>query len=165
VTVTLLDGLVLSRAALHHSVNFRTVMLFGTARPVDDPAEKLEVLGAIVEHALPGRMADVRPPTEAELRSTAVVAFPVDEGSAKVRTGGPVEEPEDLALAVWAGELPLRLVAGRAVADAALVPGVAEPPYLAQKRFAFAWPRRGDEGRRAPAARARRPAPSGRTHH
>lgn len=136
VTVTLLDGLVLSRAAKHHSVNFRTVVLFGRARLVDDPAEKVSAVGAVVEHAVPGRMADVRPPTDAELRSTMVVAFPVDEGSAKIRTGGPVEDPEDLSMSVWAGEVPLRLVSEAAVADDAVLPGVTAPSYLAQARFA-----------------------------
>lgn len=136
ITVTLLDGLVLARSALHHSANFRTVVLFGTARAVTDPEEKLAALHSVVEHVAPGRMAHVRPPTAAELRSTAVVAFPVDEGSAKIRTGGPLEEAEDLGLAVWAGQLPLRLVAGAPVPDGDAAGTLVEPDYLRQRRFA-----------------------------
>lgn len=135
-TVTLLDGLVLSRAAMHHSMNFRSVMLFGTARAVTDPAVKRAAVTAVVEHVVPGRSLDARQPSPEELRATSVVAFPIVEGSAKVRTGGPVEEPSDLALAVWAGEVPLRLVAGAPVPDADVLGGVAEPDYLRPARFA-----------------------------
>ena len=117
VTVTLLDGIVLARSAKHHSMNYRCVVLFGTARKVTDPEEKRRALLHIVDHMAPGRSGDARPPSEAELTATLVLAFPVDEGSAKVRTGGPIDEAEDLALGVWAGELPLRLVSGDPVAD------------------------------------------------
>lgn len=123
ITVTLLDGLVLARSAKHHSMNFRSVVLFGRGRKVTDDDEKRRALLRMVEHLAPGRGEDARPPNDTELTATLVVAFPIAEGSAKVRTGGPIEEPEDLALAVWAGELPLRLVAGAPVADA----GVAAP--------------------------------------
>lgn len=115
VTVTLLDGLVLARSAFHHSVNYRSVMLFGTGQAVDDPDEKLAGLNAIVDHLVPGRTTDCRPPTPTELRSTLLVRFPIAEGSAKVRTGGPLEDLADLALPHWAGELPLRLAASEPV--------------------------------------------------
>jgi uncharacterized protein len=130
ITVTLLDGLVLSRAALHHSMNFRAVVLFGLASSVDDPEEKRAALEALVEHIVPGRSAEARPPTIEELRSTKVVRFPVEEGSAKVRTGGPIEEPADLGLEVWAGEVPLAVVAGVPVSDSHVPVGLAVPGYL-----------------------------------
>jgi hypothetical protein len=117
VTVTLLDGLVLARSAFHHSMNYRSVMLFGSATAVTDADEKLAALLAIVEHMEPGRSAASRPPTDAELRSTSVVRFPIDEGSAKVRTGGPIDDPEDMALPHWAGVIPLALVRGEPVPD------------------------------------------------
>jgi nitroimidazol reductase NimA-like FMN-containing flavoprotein (pyridoxamine 5'-phosphate oxidase superfamily) len=129
VTVTLLDGIVLARSAKHHSMNYRSVVLFGTARKVTDAEEKRRALLHIVDHMAPGRSGDARPPNDAELTATLVLAFPVDEGSAKVRTGGPVDDEEDLALAVWAGELPLTLGAGTPVADHG-VAGPA-PAYLA----------------------------------
>jgi uncharacterized protein len=122
-TVTLVDGVVLSRSAFHHSVNYRSVMLFGTASEVLDPSEKFGALMAIVEHAVPGRSRDVRPPTTEELRATRVLSLPIDEASAKVRSGGPREDPDDLALDVWAGQIPLATVAGAPLADA----GVAVP--------------------------------------
>lgn len=130
VTVTLLDGLVLSRAAMHHSMNFRCVVLFGSATEVDDPEEKLAAVDAVVEHVIPGRSGDTRPPTPEELRATKVLRFPIEEGSAKVRTGGPVEDPEDLGLAVWAGEVPLSVVAGPPVGDPRLPVDTAVPGYL-----------------------------------
>lgn len=117
VTVTVLDGLVLSRAAFHHSMNYRSVMLFGRAHEVSAPDEKRRALLAIVDHMVPGRAADARPPTAEELRATIVVRVPIVEGSAKVRTGGPGEDPEDIGLPYWAGALPLGLVAGEPVAD------------------------------------------------
>lgn len=126
-TFTLLDGLVLARSAMHHSMNFRSVVLFGVARAVDDPAEKRAALDAIVEHVVPGRMAVVRPPSPAELAATRVVAFPIEEGSAKVRTGPPLDDPEDLALPCWAGVIPLRLAAGAPEPDPGLAPGIPPP--------------------------------------
>ena len=137
-TVTLLDGLVLSRAALHHSMNFRSVVLFGTATPVLEPEEKLAAVTAVVEHVVPGRSRDARGPTPQELRRTAVLSFPIVEGSAKVRTGGPVEEPSDLSLPVWAGEVPLRLVAGVPVPDADVPAGLTEPQYVHARLDRFA---------------------------
>lgn len=135
VAVTLLDGLVLARSAFHHAVNYRSVVLFGQGRPVTDPAGKRRALTAIVDHLAPGRSADARPPTDAELRATAVVCFPIVDGSAKIRSGGPVEEPEDLGLRIWAGQLPLELASGAPVADAALAADVAVPAYVKASRF------------------------------
>jgi nitroimidazol reductase NimA-like FMN-containing flavoprotein (pyridoxamine 5'-phosphate oxidase superfamily) len=128
--VTLLDGLVLARSAFHHSMNYRSVVVFGAARPVTDLAEKAAALEAIVEHAIPGRSREARPPNDYELRYTAVSALPIEEASAKVRTGGPVEEEEDLSLPVWAGVLPLQLVPGAPVADAVFPPGSGAPAYV-----------------------------------
>jgi nitroimidazol reductase NimA-like FMN-containing flavoprotein (pyridoxamine 5'-phosphate oxidase superfamily) len=123
VTITLVDGLVLARSAFHHSMNYRSVMVFGTARRVEDPDEKRAALAALVEHVVPGRGADARPPTEAEMRKTLVLGLPIAEGAAKVRTGGPVDDEEDLAVPVWAGVVPCALTFGEAVADA----GVSAP--------------------------------------
>ena len=125
VTVTLVDGLVLARSAFHHSMNYRSVVLLGHARPVDDPAEKRAALAALVEHVVPGRTQAVRPPSATELQQTLVLAMPIAEASAKVRTGPPIDDPADVALPCWAGEIPLRLVTGAPVADPALAAGVA----------------------------------------
>jgi nitroimidazol reductase NimA-like FMN-containing flavoprotein (pyridoxamine 5'-phosphate oxidase superfamily) len=111
VTVTLVDGLVLARSAFHHSVNYRSVVILGTARLVDDPVEKREALRLFTEHVIKGRWADVRQPTEQELKATTVLALPLEEVSAKVRTGGPVDDEADYGLPVWAGVLPLETVA------------------------------------------------------
>jgi uncharacterized protein len=131
VTVTLLDALVFARSAFHHSMNYRTVMLFGSAEPVDDEAEKRLAVLAIIDHTAQGRSADVREPSSSELRSTRVVRFPITEGSAKIRTGGPIEEPEDVALPIWAGQLPVEIVARAPVPDEGVPEGVAVPPYVA----------------------------------
>jgi nitroimidazol reductase NimA-like FMN-containing flavoprotein (pyridoxamine 5'-phosphate oxidase superfamily) len=116
-TVTLLDGLVLARSAFHHSVNYRSVVVLGRGRAVREPAEKLAALRTIVEHVSPGRSADARGPSEQELEATELIGLALDEASAKVRTGPPVDAPEDYALPVWAGELPLRLTVGEPVTD------------------------------------------------
>jgi nitroimidazol reductase NimA-like FMN-containing flavoprotein (pyridoxamine 5'-phosphate oxidase superfamily) len=129
VTVTLVDALVLARSAFHHSMNYRSAVLFATARTVVDDDEKYRALVAIVDHMVPGRSADARLPTAKELRGTAVVRFPIEEGSAKIRTGGPVDDEEDLDLGIWAGQIPLALVAGAPVADALLPEGIAVPAY------------------------------------
>lgn len=110
VTVTLLDGLVLARSAFHHSMNYRSVVLLGTATKVDDEVEKRHAFDTIVEHVLPGRTQVARPANDSELRATLVLRLPIVEGSAKVRTGGPKEDEEDMDLPVWAGVVPLRLV-------------------------------------------------------
>jgi len=134
-TVTLVDGLVLARSAFHHSVNYRSVVLFGHAQEVTDPAEKCFALAALVEHIIPGRSQDARPPSETELRATRVLKVIVEEASAKVRTGGPKDDPDDMQLTgVWAGELPLHSVAGPPLADPEGQGEAAVPPYVAAYR-------------------------------
>lgn len=116
-TVTLVDGLVLARSAFHHSVNYRSVVALGTGYPVRESGEKRDALQTIVERAVPGRSSEVRGPSDAELQATEVVAMEIVEASAKIRTGPPVDAAEDQRLAVWAGELPLRLAADRPKPD------------------------------------------------
>jgi nitroimidazol reductase NimA-like FMN-containing flavoprotein (pyridoxamine 5'-phosphate oxidase superfamily) len=116
-TVTHVDGLVLARSAFHHSVNYRSVVMLGTARLVDDPAEKMEALRVFTEHVMKGRWDDVRQPTEQELKATTVLALPLEEVSAKVRTGGPIDDEEDYALPIWAGVLPLETAAKEPLPD------------------------------------------------
>jgi nitroimidazol reductase NimA-like FMN-containing flavoprotein (pyridoxamine 5'-phosphate oxidase superfamily) len=129
VTVTLLDGLVLARSAFHHSMNYRSVVVFGQAVLVDD-SEKLAALLAFSEQVIAGRWADVRQPTEQELKATTVLALPLDEVSAKVRTGPPLDEEEDYELPVWAGVIPLGLaVQGAPIPDPRLKSGVEIPRY------------------------------------
>ena len=117
VTVTLLDGLVMARSAFHHSMNYRSVVVFGKARDVSDREEKLRALERLVEHIAPGRSAEVRAPNESELRQTLVLALPLEEASAKVRTGGPVDDADDYQLPVWAGVVPMRIVRGEPIVD------------------------------------------------
>ena len=127
VTITLLDGLVLARSAFHHSMNYRSVVLLGVATKVDDEAEKRRAFDVIVEHVLHGRTATARAANDAELRATLVLRLPIEEGSAKVRTGGPIDDEDDLALPVWAGVVPLRLVTGQPVQEAGQPDGLAAP--------------------------------------
>jgi len=134
VTVTLIDGLVLARSAFHHSMNYRSVVVLGIARAVLDVGQKRHALEAIVEHVVPGRSPSVRPPSEAELKATTVLELPLAEGSAKVRTGGPIEDEEDYALSVWAGVLPLALVPAAPIRDERLAAGIAAPPYVSDYR-------------------------------
>ena len=134
VTVTLVDGLVLARSAFHHSVNYRSVVVFATAVEVTDLEERRRALEAIVEHIVPGRSAGTRPPSDLELRRTRVVWVPIDEASAKVRAGGPIDDHEDLELPVWAGEIPLRMCAGAPVADAITPPVAPAPGYATDYR-------------------------------
>jgi nitroimidazol reductase NimA-like FMN-containing flavoprotein (pyridoxamine 5'-phosphate oxidase superfamily) len=129
VTVTLVDGLVLARAAFHHSINFRSVTIYGNATEVTDKHEKRRALDAVVEHIVPGRGADARGPTDSELRSTRVIRIPVTEASAKVRTGGPKDDAEDMDLPIWAGQVPLHTVADPPIADDGLPAGVDVPTY------------------------------------
>ncbi len=129
-TVSLIDGLVLARAAMHHSANYRSAMLIGRARVVDDPEEKRAALRAVVEHIVPGRWDDVRAPSENELSATAVLALPIDEASAKVRRGGPVDDEEDYALRAWAGVIPLTSQAHTPEPDPRLREGIAPPAYV-----------------------------------
>ncbi len=129
VAVTLVDGLVLARSAFHHSVNYRSVVMFGRAVVVEDQEAKLAALFAFSEHVLPGRWKDVREPTEQELRATTVLSLPLVEVSAKVRTGPPIDDDEDYTLNVWAGVLPLKLAAGEPVSDPRLREGIEPPVY------------------------------------
>lgn len=134
VEVTLVDALVLGRSAMHHSMNFRSVVILGKAHDVTDLAEKRRALDALVEHVVPGRGAGVRPPSRNEIAGTRVLAVPIEEASAKVRTGPPIDDEEDYALPHWAGIIPLRMVAGTPVADPRLSPGVALPDHVSGYR-------------------------------
>lgn len=127
VTVTLVDGLVLARSAVHHSVNYRSAVIFGTAVPLTEPEEKLAALRVIVDHLVPGRFQEARPPTPKELAATAVLSILLDEASVKVRSGPPKDEDADYALPVWAGVVPLELRAGAPQPDPRLQDGVALP--------------------------------------
>lgn len=129
VTVTIVDGLVLARAAFHHSMNYRSVLVFGRATLVDDAAEKMEALFALSEHIVRGRWADVREPNEQEMKMTTVLSLPLAEASAKVRTGPPLDDEEDYALPIWAGVVPLKLVAGEPVEDPRLPAEIPVPEY------------------------------------
>lgn len=130
VTVTLLDGLVLARSAFHHSMNYRSVVIFGKALVIEDADEKIKALEAFTEHVIPGRWNDVRWPNELELKATTVLSLPIEEASAKVRTGGPIDDEEDYDMDAWAGVLPLELVVGEAVSDDRIKPGVDAPDYI-----------------------------------
>ncbi|MEU1910689.1 pyridoxamine 5'-phosphate oxidase family protein [Streptomyces massasporeus] len=130
-TVTHVDGLVLARSAFHHSINYRSVVVHGVAHDVTDPEEKRQALDALVDHVVPGRSADSRPANKKELAATAVIRLDLDEVSAKLRTGGVNDEPEDLALPHWAGVVPVRRTYGTPDADPGLAPGTELPGYLA----------------------------------
>ena len=128
VTVTLLDGLVLARSAFHHSMNYRSVVVFGIAERITDPAEKRAALDAIVEHVVPGRTLEVRPTRDDEVASTLVLRLPLAEASVKVRAGGPLDEEDDYGLpGVWAGVVPITTQVGRPLDDERLPPGVSAP--------------------------------------
>jgi hypothetical protein len=133
-TISVIDGLVLARSAFHHSVNYRSVVVFGRAVEVLDDGEKRTALEAIVEHMIPGRSQDCRPPSPKELRGTTVLALELTEASAKIRTGGPVDDDEDLALPHWAGVVPVRQVWGTPIPDPIMTArrgDVSVPEYLA----------------------------------
>ena len=130
VTVTLFDGLVLARSAFHHSVNYRSVVIFGRATLVEDREGKLDALRVFTEHVAPGRWQEVRPPSDKELQATTVLALPLQEVSAKVRTGPPVDDEEDYALPVWAGVLPFSLTPSLPIADHRLLAGIDVPEYV-----------------------------------
>jgi nitroimidazol reductase NimA-like FMN-containing flavoprotein (pyridoxamine 5'-phosphate oxidase superfamily) len=134
VTVTLVDGVVLARSAFHHSMNYRSVVVLGRARAVEDAEERLRAMRALVEHVAAGRWGDTRRPNAKELAQTLVLALPLVEASAKVRSGPPLDGEEDLALAHWAGVIPLRVVPEAPLADPALAPGIAAPPYAERYR-------------------------------
>ena len=130
VTVTIVDGLVLARSAFHHSINYRSVVVFGRATVVTDREEKLAALFAFSDHVIRGRWNEVREPTEAELKQTTVLCLPLTEASAKIRTGPPIDDEEDYDLPVWAGVLPLGLAAGEPVKDPRLNEGLEVPKYV-----------------------------------
>jgi nitroimidazol reductase NimA-like FMN-containing flavoprotein (pyridoxamine 5'-phosphate oxidase superfamily) len=130
VTVTLLDGLVLARSVFNHSMNYRSVVILGKATLVDDPEEKLTALRVLSEHILPGRWEDARQPNERELKATSVLRVAIEEFSAKVRTGPPIDDAEDLAFPTWAGVLPLEMKAGEAIGDPKLEPKREVPRYV-----------------------------------
>jgi uncharacterized protein len=135
VTVTLLDGLVLARSAFHHSMNYRSVMIFGVATEVTDSAERLRAFEAVVNHVMPNRFANTRTPNEQEIKATSVLSMEITEASAKVRSGGVSDAEEDYALPHWAGVLPLKVVPQAPIADERLLPGVTVPAeVLAYRR-------------------------------
>ena len=134
IEVTLLDALVLARSAFAHSMNYRSVVVYGTLREVTDRDEKWEAQRALVDHVIHGRAADARMPHERELRQTTIMAVPLEEASAKVRSGPPIDDPADLDLPIWAGELPLRLLPGEPVGDPLLPPDVEAPDYVRRYR-------------------------------
>jgi uncharacterized protein len=130
VTVTHVDGLVLARSGFHHSVNYRAVMALGTARPVEDAKEKLAALEDFTERLLPGRWPELRPPTAQEIKATTVLWMPLEEVSAKIRTGPPVDDEEDYALPIWAGVVPIHTTIGAPLPDPRNLEGLVPPAYL-----------------------------------
>jgi len=131
-TATLIDGLVLARSAVHHSVNYRSVVVFGQAEKIEDAEGKNEALRAFTEKLIPGRWGDARLPTEKELRAVGVLRLPLDEASAKVRSGGPLDDEEDYDLPVWAGTIDLRIAAGSPKPDDRLPSKVKCPSYISE---------------------------------
>jgi uncharacterized protein len=129
VTVTLLDGLVLARSIFNHSMNYRSVVVLGKATLVDDPQEKIEALRLLSEHIIPGRWDDVRQPNERELKATSVLRLPIEEFSAKVREGPPIDDEEDYSFPTWAGVVPLETKAAAPIDDPRLSPGQSVPEY------------------------------------
>jgi hypothetical protein len=130
VTVTLIDGLVLARSIFNHSMNYRSVVLLGTANAIEDRDEKLAALRLLSEHILPGRWNEARQPNEKELKATTVIRLPIQEFSAKVREGPAIDDEEDYAFPVWAGVLPLNLVTGNPINDSRLAEKIAVPDYV-----------------------------------
>jgi nitroimidazol reductase NimA-like FMN-containing flavoprotein (pyridoxamine 5'-phosphate oxidase superfamily) len=134
ITVTLIDGLVLARSAFHHSINYRSVVIVGKAKLVEDAHEKSKLLEAFTEHMIPGRWAEVRWPTELELKATSVLKLPIEEASAKIRRGDPKDDEEDYEMDVWAGVLPLYMKTGHPVPDKKLQDGLEVPGYVSEYR-------------------------------
>ena len=133
ITVTLLDGLVLARSIFNHSMNYRSAVVLGKAMLVDDPVEKIEALRLLSEHIIPGRWADSRQPNERELKATSVLRVPIEEFSAKVRSGPPIDDEDDYSFPTWAGVVPLTIVSEPPISDARLDPAIEAPPYA--KRY------------------------------
>src|SRR5438105_4768692 len=142
VTVTLLDGMVVARSAFHSSMNYRSVVILGTATPLTDPERKLRAMRALVDHLIPNRWDDLRPITEKELKATVVLEIPLTEASAKVRTGGPLDDEEDYALAIWAGVIPFELTAAAPIPDERMTERQEPPAYVRRYRR----PHAGDAG-------------------
>jgi nitroimidazol reductase NimA-like FMN-containing flavoprotein (pyridoxamine 5'-phosphate oxidase superfamily) len=136
VAVTLLDGIVFARSAFNHSMNYRSVVVYGTAREITDPDEKWKAQEALVEHVAKGRSADARMPNEKEMRQTTILAVSLEEASAKVRSGPPIDAEEDYGLDVWAGVVPLKLEPGEPVDDPRMQPGIEQPGYATDYRRA-----------------------------
>jgi uncharacterized protein len=130
VTVTLVDGLVLARSAFDHSMNYRSVVAFGTARKIADPGQKIQALRVISEHLIAGRWQDVRGPSEKELKATMLLEFSIEEASSKVRSGPPLDDESDYALPIWAGVLPLEMKSRPPIPDDRLIKGVTVPEYV-----------------------------------
>jgi len=130
VTVTLIDALVLARSAFHHSMNYRSVVILGRATLIDEREEKLAALFALAEHMIPGRWQEVRQPNEVELQQTTVLSMPIEEASAKIRTGPPLDDEDDYAMDVWAGLLPMRMIAQNPFPDPRLPSGIEIPKYV-----------------------------------
>ena len=130
VTVTLLDGLVLARSAFHHSANYRSVVAFGRPTVISDLDERRAVLDAYTDKLVPERRPHLREMTDKEVRGTVVLGMPLDEASAKVRSGGPIDEPEDMELDIWAGVIPLGVTAGAPIDDALMRPGIPRPVHI-----------------------------------
>ncbi len=130
VTVTLLDGLVLARSVFNHSMNYRSVVVLGKATLVEDSDEKLAALRILAEHVIPGRWGDARQPNERELKATSVLRVSIEEFSAKIRTGPPIDDKEDYSFPTWAGVIPLEMRTGNAINDPCLDPGRGVPEYV-----------------------------------
>lgn len=130
VAVTLIDGLVLARSAFHHSVNYRSVVIFGKAKLISDEAEKSNALRLFTEHLIRNRWTDIRPPTSNELKATIVLSLPLDEASAKIRVGDPKDDEEDYEMNVWAGVVPLNITPGEPIDDGRLKSGINPPDYV-----------------------------------
>lgn len=134
VTVTLLDGLVLARSIFNHSMNYRSVVILGTAQAVTDPEEKLSALQVLSDHIIPGRWAESRQPNEQELKATLALKLPIEEFSAKVRSGPPIDDEEDISFPTWAGLIPLQIMAGEPVDDPKLAGEIGVPAYVRNYR-------------------------------
>ena len=135
VTVTHIDGLVLARSAFHHSVNYRSVVILGSATLIADPARKVEVMKRLIEHVTPGRWEHIRHPNENELAATSVLSLPIVEASAKLRSGGPLDDEADYALPIWAGQIPLKTNVLAPIFDARLDPATPIPAHVSSYRL------------------------------
>ncbi|MBX7062572.1 MAG: pyridoxamine 5'-phosphate oxidase family protein [Pyrinomonadaceae bacterium] len=134
VTVTLVDGLVLARSAFHHSMNYRSVVIFGTAELITEKEEKVRALEILSEHIIRHRWKDARPPSDKELKGTTVLRLPIEEASAKIRVGPPKDDEEDYSLPIWAGIVPIQTTFGTPIADERNLEGIEPPEYLPQTR-------------------------------